>query len=216
MNINNIVNVMGYWQLLLRAASIMVLGFVLLWPNAALASGGSIDVVGQETIVHLPGGVTFEVEVQSDADIVEVRLSYRNANGGPWSYTYLKLEPGPLVETSFTLDTTQGTYIPPGAGVEYYYTILDAQGGSKTTDSRTLLYTDSRFRWQSTVVGPLTLLWHDQPEERVQTLTDQLQESLARVEDLLEVELDGDMRGVIYNNRNEAAVAFPNLSATCI
>ncbi|MCZ6867735.1 MAG: peptidase MA family metallohydrolase [Chloroflexi bacterium] len=197
----------------LLAATLLV-GLFLGGSLTAAASGESLEVVSQDTQVRFSEGVTFSVAVEGDVDIVEVKLSYRNANGGPWSYTYLDLDPSPRVETTFTLDTSGGTYVPPGAAVEYFYTIRDAEGNVKKTDPQTLIYTDTRFEWQSTTIGPLILLWHDQPRRRVQALEETLRESIGRVEDLLQIRLEQPMRGVIYNTRDEASEAFPNLSTT--
>ena len=195
-------------------AALLALGLFLASGSIATAAGGMIEVVSQGPQVRFPGGVTFDVAVEAEADIVEVKLSYRNANGGPWSYTYLDLEPSPRVETSFTLDTSTRTYIPPGSAVEYFYTVRDAADNVIRSESQTIIYTDTRFLWETATIGYLSLLWHDQPLDRVEAVSDQLRSSIGRVEDLLGVRLEASTRGVIYNTRDEASQAFPSLRPT--
>ncbi len=205
----------GLWPLVAVAAVMLLALAVLLGGAPPLhAAGGGIEVVRQEADVKLPRGVTFDLEVEAEEEIVEIRLSYRNAHGGPWTYTYLALDPATRVAASFTLDPSATTYIPPGAEVEFFYTILDAAGNERRTEPGSLTYSDPRFEWQSTSIGQLTLMWHDQPERRVKAVTSQLQTSLARVEELLGVTLEAPVNGVIYNTRDEADLAFPNLSPT--
>ena len=195
-------------------AALLALGLFLASGSIATAAGGMIEVVSQETQVRFPGGVTFDVAVEAEASIVEVKLSYRNANGGPWSYTYLDLDPSTSVEASFTLDTSTRTYIPPGSEVEYFYTVRDAADNVIRSESKTVIYTDTRFLWETATIGHLWLLWHDQPLDRVEAVSHQLRSSIGRVEDLLEARLEAPTRGVIYNTRDEASQAFPNLSRT--
>ena len=68
----------------LLAATLLV-GLFLGGSLTAAASGESLEVVSQDTQVRFSEGVTFSVAVEGDVDIVEVKLSYRNANGCPWS-----------------------------------------------------------------------------------------------------------------------------------
>ena len=195
-------------------AGILLAGLFLGIGLQAEASGGSLEVVSQDASVDFSEGVTFSVEVEGDADVVEVKLSFRNANGGPWSYVYLEAEPSPRVQASYLLDTGGTIYVPPQGSIEYFYTVRDAEDNVTKTLPRTLFYTDTRFRWESITVGPLILLYHDLPRSRVEAIQQELEDSIARVEDILHSRPDKPMRGVIYNRGDEALKAFPSLSAT--
>ena len=195
-------------------ALVLLAGLFLGIGLSAEASGGSLEVVSQDARVGFSEGVTFSVEVEGDADVVEVKLNFRNANGGPWSYVYLDVEPSPSVQASYLLDTGGPIYVPPEGTIEYFYTIRDAENNVTRTPRQTLHYTDSRFNWESITVGPLILLYHDLPRRRVEAVQRELEDSLARVEDLLGSRPDTPMRGVIYNREDEVQEAFPRLSAT--
>ncbi len=190
--------------------ALLLLGAV----SPAGAAGGDVEVVSDDARTRFPEGVSFSVAAEGSSDIVEVKLNFRNAHGGPWSYAYLDVAPSPSVETAFTLGSGGDVYIPPEAEIEYFYTIRDADGAATRTPRRTVFYSDNRFRWESITVGPLVLLHHDQPRGRARALEEGLRRSIPRVQDLLGVSPERPMRGVIYNSGAEAAQAFPHLSDT--
>ena len=201
----------------------------LFWPSMAMllmagcwladiptvtAFGGNIEVVLQDAQVRVLGEVTFGIAIESKAHIEEVRLNFRNANNGPWNYIYLDFDPSTSIETSYTLDVSNGNYIPPGAEVQYFYTVRDSAGNIKKSDTLTVLYLDPRFDWQSTDIGAFMLLWHDRSADSVEMVRNSLRNPIAKVENLLGVEVKAPMRGVIYNSRREAAAGLPRLSPT--
>ena len=192
----------------------VMIGAILIGSLSAGASGAEIEGVSEATNVRFSKGISFVLEVKGGTDIVEVKLNYRKGRGGPWVYTYLHLVPSRHVVASFTLDTSAKRYIPPGAEVEYFFVISDAGGNVVQTDRQICIYADTRFNWQSTIVGSLILMWHDQPLDQVQSITDGLGDSMGRIEDLLGLELNFPVRGVIYNTAMEAAPAFPVFSQT--
>ena len=140
--------------------------FALLLGSAVFAvegSGGGPEVLSQNARVRFAEGVTFNVEVEAEATVVEVKLNFRNANDGPWNYVYLDVEPDTRIQATHLLDTDGPIYIPPQGALEYFYTVRDAAGNVSKTPLQSLLYTDTRFRWESVTAGPLTLLYHDLP-----------------------------------------------------
>ena len=187
---------------------------VVLFNSTVFAAGGVIEVLSNEREVRFPVGVNFNLEVESEADIQEVRLYYRVTPSGPWTYAYPNVTPSWRVETNFNLNISGVSYLPPGTEVEYYYSITDADGNTLETEIEIFLYVDGRFRWQTIDVGPLTLYWHDLPRERVRDTASMVENSLYEIAELLDLTLDKQVRGIIYNNRSEANEAFPNLSRT--
>ena len=194
-------------------AAVLAILLLLLAPPA-LAAGDTIQVLSDEAEVRFPGDVLFELELASEADVVEVRMYYRVAHSGVWSYSYLEVGPSRQVQTSFNLDLSGAGYLPPGTEMEYYYSILDSQGNTLKTVPETFVYLDDRFEWRTTEAGPLTIYWHDRSEERVREVARQVEDYLVDVSDLLNVELERQAKGIIYNSRSEAKAAVPQLSRT--
>ena len=196
-----------------------VVGVVLALLMGSLAfavegSGGGPEVLSQDARVRFAEGVTFNVEVEAEAPVVEVKLNFRNANDVPWNYVYLDVKPDTRIEAEHLLATDGPTYIPPLAALEYFFTVRDAAGNVSETPLQSVLYTDTRFRWESVSIGPLTLLYHDLPARRVEKLKGSLEESLVWLEEVLGGRPEKPMLGVIYNDDGEVRDAFPRLSRT--
>ena len=178
------------------------------------AAGDPIRVLTDRMEVHFPGDVMFKLEVEGDEDIVEVTLFYRVLPSGIWTYAYPQITPSRRVETNLNLDIVGLSYLPPGTELEYYYAIRDTLGGVIETGRERFVYVDDRFQWQSIQAGPLTLYWHDQSRTFLENVANRAERSLADVAELLQVEPDNPLRGVIYNSRREAQEAFPFQSDT--
>ena len=193
---------------------LLFLASLLYMVPLALAAGDNIRVLSNQSEVRFPGDVVLNLEVEGEADIVEVRLYYRVLPSNIWTYTYPELTPSRRVETSFNLNVSGISYLPPGAELEYYYSIMDSLGEVLETRRETFVYVDQRFRWETTDVGPLTIFWHDLSSREVERVAVEVGESLRQIGELLQMDLDTPMRGIIYNSRSEAREAFPYQSET--
>ena len=178
------------------------------------AEGGGIEVVETKETVAFPGTVDLSVTAQGDAEIVAVRLFYRNAGSRIWAYAYPDFVPSNRITASLNLTGVGSSYLPPGALVEYYYEIMDSQGNVLRTEPTVVEYVDTRFDWEEITIGPLTLLYYGQPESRVRGVARSLRTDLARLQELLQIDQVSQIKGVIYSRRSDALAAFPQQSRT--
>ena len=182
---------------------------------AALAAGEDIRVLSSEREVHFPEDVVFSLKIEGESEIVEVRLYYKTSRSRIWTYDYHELPPSQHVETSFNLELSGISYLPPGTEIEYYYSIRDSSGNTLETRPETFIYVDDRFQWRSSTAGPLTIFWHDLSESHVQDVARRVEISLNDIAELLQVDLDDKpLRGIIYNTMSEAREAVPFQSQT--
>ena len=72
---------------LLAVLFLLLVPFYLL-ARPAFAAGDTIRVLSDATEVRFPGDVVFNLEVEGESDIVEVRLYFRVPPSGMWMYTY--------------------------------------------------------------------------------------------------------------------------------
>jgi hypothetical protein len=191
----------------------VVLAFFLL-AAPVQASGGGVQVLDSRAEVNFPDGISFTLAAQGEAEIVEVRLFYRTLNDGVWSYAYSGFSAGRHVTANFRLSIGGSNYLPPGAALEYYYVIRDAQGNVHETSPKVIEYTDGRFQWERIQAGPLLLLYHDLRRSRVEAVTRDVEDRLNHIISLLRIETARPIRGVIYNRPDEAEDAFPRQSRT--
>ena len=199
---------------LATAIAIMATAFGALFPAAALASGEGIQVIDDQQMVRFPDGVDFSLVIDSDAEVNQIRLHYRVRGSEVWSYTYATLDSSKPGEAYAKIGTSGTTYLAPGVELEFYYSIHDVNGNVVLTPRRTVSYLDDRYDWESTEIGPLTLIWHDQSQKRVDQVAGQVEANLRHVGDFLGVGSSQRFRGVIYNSHAEARDALPPQSPT--
>lgn len=180
----------------------------------AQAAGGSIQVLSESRRVEFPGGLSFSLTAQGDADIVEVRFFYRLLGSHVWSYAYPEFSPGALVSANLELSTGGPDYLPPSAELEYYYVLSDARGNVTQTAPRVVEYSDHRYQWERAHIGGLQLLYHGVSQSRVDAVSRTVDSGIARILGLLDMDSFRPVKGVVYNGFEEAAPGFPNQSET--
>jgi hypothetical protein len=175
---------------------------------------GAITVLGTRHETDFPRQITIKVTVEGEHEIVEVKSNYRPVGSQVWAYEYSDFDSAPQVTASFSIPTSGPNYVPPGAQIEYYHAIRDSQGNLHETPATTVEYLDTRFQWEQTQIGSLTLFHHDQPSSRVDDVARDLEGEIRRLESLLQLETQQPIRGFIYNGFTEAVPAFPSQSRT--
>jgi hypothetical protein len=187
---------------------------VTLSPASIFALGEPVEIVAEQSTVVFPSSMKFNLILERNSPISEIRLYYKAVGSPVWSYTYPTLDHSSHIEASYSLKTSGSTYLPPGTEVEYYYSIRYTYGKVVRTPLNSILYLDNRFDWNTTEIGPITLYWHDQSETRVQQVADQARQSIARAGSILGVSPSRPINGIIYNSFPETIQAFPDYSAT--
>lgn len=192
----------------------LILGLLAPLGPVSGQSDGGIRVISDRQEINFPDVVTFSLTAEAEQEIVQVRLNYRIAGSRAWAYTYPDFTPGRRIAASFDNLIAEAGYLPPGARIEYYYSIRDSSGNQYQTPLKVFEYTDNRFQWAQTQIGPLTLFHHDVSPSRADALAQELAVELERVRDLLQLEEEQPVRGFIYNEYAEAVPAFPSYSRT--
>ena len=186
-----------------------LLALMLAAANPVSAAGEPIRVIFDQPMVHFSQGVDFSVTLDSEVEIVDVRLHYRVAGSSVWTYTRPEFDPSQRVEANTRVATTGMSYLPPGTEVEYFYSVLDAAGNMHRTPRSSFAYVDDRFEWEVSSIGPLSLQWHGQSDSRVAAVTREIESSINRIMELLDIDSSKPMTGVIYNSFTEAQRALP-------
>jgi len=169
--------------------------FLLLVPFLAEADSGilsnpadkqadnSISVLDSSVEVHFPVSLVFNLEAESDFDIINARLHYqvdRMNYAQVTSEGWPDFTPATRVETSWTWDMRRSS-LPVGAAVTYWWTIDDAAGNRVETSPNTINFNDVRYDWRSLTEGRLTLFWYEGDNSFAQELMDACQQGLARL-----------------------------------
>jgi len=156
--------------------------------------------------VAFPLAISFGLSAESDVNITDVRLHYRIDRMGfarVTSEAYVEFQPATEVSVSWSLDMLRIGGLPPGASVEYWWTVADAGGDRAATEPATVLFEDNRYQWQSLTEGKVTLYWYQGDEAFAQELMTTVQQALARLNDYTGVELEKPAKLYIYANSQD-------------
>ena len=194
--------------------ALLMVGVFSMVISTVHATGADIQIIANQIDVHFPDNVQFTLEAEAQTEIVEIALYFKTPISNVWTYGYPNFAPGRRVKATHRLRTSGNQYLASGIDLEYFYTIKDSQGLVSETQRKTFTYLDSRFDWNTTEIGPLTIMWHDLPESRAVRISEEVSTSLNRINDLLRTESKEPIKGVIYNTISEAQPAFPNQSQT--
>ena len=199
------------WALAIGLLALAAAGF---WPGGPAAAAGGIRVLDSQAVADFPDAVDLTLTAESGSEIVEVRVFFRAAGSQVWQYTYADFQPGPRIVATSAVPPNLSTFISPGVALEYFYEISDAAGNTLRTPAAIVEYLDGRFDWQRVAIGPLTLLYYDQPQARVDRAVREVAAGLERIGELLPIQPEPGIRGVIYHSSADAAGAMPELSRT--
>jgi len=144
----------------------------------------SISVLDSSVEVHFPVALVFNLEAESDFDIVDARLHYqvdRMNYAQVTSEGWPDFTPATRVATNWIWDMRKSS-LPPGAAVTYWWTIKDAAGNTVETSPNILHFNDIRYDWRSLTEGQLTLFWYEGDDSFAQELMNTCQQGLARLE----------------------------------
>lgn len=124
---------------------------------------GGLTVVHSSAQAMFPLSISFDLGAESNVDITDIRLHYkvlRHSFADVTAETYIQFVPATTVEVSWDWDMVLTGGLPPGASVQYWWTVTDASGDQIETSPVTLQFNDERFSWQSLTRGMATVHWY--------------------------------------------------------
>ncbi len=186
---------------------------VLLGPGLAQASNG-LSVLKNSVDMSFPLKVSFSLSAQSDVNITDIRLHYhveRMAHAQVTSEIYLKFTPASLVEVDWDWDMRKGGGLPPGARIEYWWTVADAAGNKIATKPEIARFDDLRYNWRSLTSGKVTLYWYNGDDSFANELMTAAEQGLVRVTDFTGAEPEQPVTIYIYANPSDllGSMIFP-------
>ena len=161
----------------------LIIFSLLLAVSPVKAQGGPV-VLDSSTRVEFPAELAFSLSVESNVNVVDIRLHYtvdRLSFARVTSEVQVEFEPAKTVEAEWAWDMRRTGGLPPGTGVSYWWTVTDAEGQRIKTDTELLHFDDTRFNWQTLSVGKVNLHWYKGDETFAQELMTVAQETLTRL-----------------------------------
>ena len=179
----------------------------------SLAAGG-IDVLESSAEVEFPDKLDFILSAESDSTITDVklftyveRLSYAHVT----SEVLIDIIPGRHISAEWSWDMRKTGGMPPGTNIQYWWSILDADGNTLETQPVILRYDDTRHEWKSILQSDITLSWYKGDTEFAEELLSAAIKGLGRLYESTGVSITDPIEIYIYANSNDlqSAMIFP-------
>lgn len=141
-------------------------------------------VILYEPEVEFPDSISFDIEVEGEADICEIALHYQIDKLTPipvTSIAFPSFETAPEIKASWKWDMRKTGGLPPGARLRYWWSIEDVEGNSAETDVANLSFHDRRHSWQSLAGDKMDLFWYRGGDSFGQELLTAAEEALDRL-----------------------------------
>lgn len=198
-----------------RLCFLLMLNLVILalFPFVTLARD-EVNVISSDAQAQFPQEIVFTLKVEAATEIKDIDLEYRVSRLSlvPVSCRVdVDFTPGQKVKTSWTWNMLETGGLPPGAEVEYWWLIEDADGQRTETLSASVQFDDVRYAWENLTSDDISLFWYKGDFSFAQELLDAAHEALGRLADDIGVSMEQPARLYIYANSSDlqGALVYP-------
>ncbi len=188
--------------------------FLLILSSSVVQAQGELAIIDSSAEVDFPSWLRFNLSVESDVNITDIRLHYKVDQvsfAQITSEVYIRFVPSSLVNAGWTLDMRKTGGLPPGSIVEYWWIVKDASGGRIETAPVRVEFDDTRYSWQSLTEGKVTIYWYEGEQSFAQELMTTAQQTLARLVEDTGAYLEKPAEIYVYANAQElkGAMIYP-------
>jgi hypothetical protein len=186
---------------------LVIVSLAGLFPASATISASPVATdIDSWVEIDFPMLITFHIMARSDNKIDDLRLHYRidrREHARINSEVYLPVIPATSIAEYWEWDMRQTGGFPPGATIDYWWTVTDELGNTTKTTPEVLKINDERYSWQSITEGDVTLYWYDGDEDFSNELMSATQEALARLDEQSGATLENPVSIYIYANSSD-------------
>ncbi|UCE98172.1 MAG: peptidase MA domain-containing protein [Dehalococcoidia bacterium] len=159
---------------------------IVLMQVAAVQADNGIRVVNISVEMTFPYQIIFEIETESDSEIIDIRLHYqvkRDQFAVVTSEIITDFHPSNKIVTNWKWDMRKSGGLPAGTIIEYWWTVRNIDKETIQTEISNIQFNDERYSWRSISNREITIYWYHGGEdfawqllETAQTALDGLQE----------------------------------------
>jgi len=176
-------------------------------------SNNSIDCTFSAE-AEFPFELNFNLSAKSDVNIADIRLHYtvdRESYAQVTSEVFIEFVPDTAVDVSWDWDMRRTGGLPPGSGLEYWWTVKDVEGNEVETAPTRLQFDDNRYSWQSLTEGEITIYWYEGGQSFAGEVMLAVQQALARLAEDSGAYLKKPVRIFVYADSRDlqGAMIFP-------
>ena len=181
---------------------------------APAAAQGGPEIITSSALPGFPLELSFNLEAGSGTAVTDVRLQYSVERDG-FARVVSEIKPpfssGVRVSIRWVMDMRQTGGLPPGTTIHYWWIITDAAGKKLVSNSRSVVFTDARYQWDSMSEDNITLYWYQGNQSFGTVLMETAREGLARLEEDTGAHLSSPVSIYVYANSEDlkGAMIFP-------
>jgi hypothetical protein len=165
--------------------TLITIALIPLEYEPSLAASSSNITLNSTVEISFPDTMTFNIKAQSNVNVTQLRLHYivnKQKYAEIVSEGWAIFEPAESVAAQWVWDMRKSP-LPMSTQVQYWWSALDASGQMAQTEVDTVVFDDTRFRWQQITEGPVTILWYSGSSSFANVLMQAAQEGLQRITD---------------------------------
>jgi len=194
-------------------APVICLFLGILSPVLVQAQSG-LTILDSSAQAEFPSRLSFNLAAQSDVNITDIRLCYtvdRASFTQVTSEVYIEFTPATTVDVEWTWDMRKTGGLPPGSGVDYWWTVEDANGSRIKTVPNRVQFNDNRYSWLSLTEGEVTIYWYKGNDSFAEEIMLSAQQALVRLTEDTGAELEKPVKLYIYANAQDlrGAMIYP-------
>ncbi len=201
---------------MIKKAIILAIALILLPAvlSPVLAQPIEITLPGESARAVFPTTLDFNLAIESQAEIEDVRLHYlidRESFARVTSEIIFDIIPSTSVTVSWALDMRKIGGLPSGSVIDYWWTMTDIQGNEYTTARQQLPFDDDRYLWHSLTEDAITLYWYAGDDSFAGELMSAARQGLTRLSEETGAYLEKPVRIYIYASSGDlqGAMIFP-------
>lgn len=189
-----------YPALTLVAVLILLLSsLVVATPDVSAAA---ITVNAESATTQFPQGITFTLKATAPAGTKRVELLYTTAGQETLNLATPAVPSGPDLSVSYPLDL-RANYQPPGIDIVYHWRITDNQGNVLETPDKTVLWSDTRYHWQSVETPQVTVFYYTGDVSFARDILNTAQSTIDKLQPVYKVPHSHPVRIWVYNSKND-------------
>ncbi len=193
----------------MTALIFLLLAASLAQPQTVAAQDG-IQLLSSGVESRFPEGIFFQVAIAAPAPVTEITLQYRVLGESVSRYNTFEFESAPRAEAELLVRTdTADRFIPPGAEIEFFFDVVDADGNRTATAPQTFTLLDPRFEWSRIEGDQASILYYRGAEQLAQEVLQTSEDTVERMGAILGVEVEEPLKLTMYNNFRDMRGALP-------
>jgi hypothetical protein len=175
---------------------------------------GELTILDSSAQAEFPYQLNFSLSAQSEVNITDIRLCFtidQDSFAEVISEGYVEFNPSTTVDVSWTLSMMKIGGLPPGATVEYWWRVEDANGENVETAPAQVHFDNTRYSWRSLTEGEITIYWYEEDDLFAQELMSAAKQALERLAEDTGAYLEKPVKLYIYANQQDllGALIFP-------